>query len=182
MAMLWAFTLLPARPFTGVPTLQCATCSRDSGSRGHAGTGGRAAAVTATVMRAAAVVAATAAAVAVDAAAATTSSSCSNSSPVARAAACRSVAAPSTVLCQSCVKSTAQAIPVLEARPKAEFCLAEPVQSVLQVVVQGLPWAYTQEQLSPMFQQFGNIVSAEVVYGRDGRSRVSSCCPLERAR
>jgi RNA recognition motif-containing protein len=43
--------------------------------------------------------------------------------------------------------------------------------SGLQVVVQGLPWAYTQEQLSPMFQQFGNIVSAEVVYGRDGRSR-----------
>jgi RNA recognition motif-containing protein len=40
-------------------------------------------------------------------------------------------------------------------------------------VVQGLPWAYTQEQLTPMFQQFGNIVSAEVVYGRDGRSRVS---------
>lgn len=41
-----------------------------------------------------------------------------------------------------------------------------------QVVVQGLPWAYTQEQLTPMFQQFGKIVSAEVVYGRDGRSRV----------
>ena len=56
------------------------------------------------------------------------------------------------------------------------------MQSVLQVVVQGLPWAYTQEQLSPMFQQFGNIVSAEVVYGRDGRSRVRSCCLLERAR
>lgn len=43
-----------------------------------------------------------------------------------------------------------------------------------QVVVQGIPWKYTWKELRPMFEECGNIDRAEVVYGRDGRSRVSS--------
>ena len=45
---------------------------------------------------------------------------------------------------------------------------------VVQVVVQGLPWSYTGDQLTPMFEQYGQIAHADVVYGRDGRSRVSA--------
>ena len=45
---------------------------------------------------------------------------------------------------------------------------------VMQVVVQGLPWSYTGDQLTPMFDQYGPIAHADVVYGRDGRSRVSA--------
>lgn len=42
-----------------------------------------------------------------------------------------------------------------------------------QVVVQGIPWKYTWKELRPMFDECGTIDRAEVVYGRDGRSRVS---------
>ena len=44
---------------------------------------------------------------------------------------------------------------------------------LLQVVVQGIPWKYTWKELRPMFEECGSIDRAEVVYGRDGRSRVS---------
>lgn len=44
---------------------------------------------------------------------------------------------------------------------------------LLQVVVQGIPWKYTGKELQPMFEECGTIDRAEVVYGRDGRSRVS---------
>jgi len=40
-----------------------------------------------------------------------------------------------------------------------------------QIVVQGLPWSYTDDDLSPMFEQFGTMEEAVIVYGRDGRSR-----------
>jgi RNA recognition motif-containing protein len=40
-----------------------------------------------------------------------------------------------------------------------------------QVVVHGLPWSYTWKELKPMFEGCGTIVRADVVYGRDGRSR-----------
>lgn len=40
-----------------------------------------------------------------------------------------------------------------------------------QVVVQGIPWKYTWKELRPMFDECGTIDRAEVVYGRDGRSR-----------
>jgi len=40
-----------------------------------------------------------------------------------------------------------------------------------QIVVQGLPWAYTSEELSGLFDEY-KPASAEVVFGRDGRSRV----------
>jgi RNA recognition motif-containing protein len=40
-----------------------------------------------------------------------------------------------------------------------------------QVVVHGLPWSYTWKELRPMFEGVGEIVRADVVYGRDGRSR-----------
>lgn len=40
-----------------------------------------------------------------------------------------------------------------------------------QVVVHGLPWSYTDNELRPIFEGIGNIVHAEVAYGRDGRSR-----------
>lgn len=44
--------------------------------------------------------------------------------------------------------------------------------SGLQVVVHGLPWAFTSEQLQELFEDSGNIEKAEVIYGRDNRSRV----------
>ncbi len=44
--------------------------------------------------------------------------------------------------------------------------------------MQGLPWAYTQEQLTPMFEQLGKIAHSEVIYGRDGRSRVRQLLSL----
>jgi len=40
-----------------------------------------------------------------------------------------------------------------------------------QIVVQGLPWAYMSEELSGLFDEY-KPASAEVVFGRDGRSRV----------
>ena len=53
--------------------------------------------------------------------------------------------------------------PPREERPEAS--------SGLQVVVQGLPWAYSGDDLRPLFAEFGAIEAAEVVMGRDGRSR-----------
>ena len=49
--------------------------------------------------------------------------------------------------------------------------LVATVQCVAQIVVQGLPWAYTSEELSGLFSEY-KPASAEVVFGRDGRSRV----------
>ena len=40
-----------------------------------------------------------------------------------------------------------------------------------QVVVHGLPWSYTWKELKPIFEGCGTIERADVVYGRDGRSR-----------
>lgn len=40
-----------------------------------------------------------------------------------------------------------------------------------QVVVHGLPWSYTGAQLLEIFQGVGEIVSGDIAYGRDGRSR-----------
>ncbi|KAK9811555.1 hypothetical protein WJX72_005817 [[Myrmecia] bisecta] len=45
------------------------------------------------------------------------------------------------------------------------------ISSGLQVVVQGIPWSYTADELRPLFDQCGPISKADVVYGRDGRSR-----------
>ena len=53
--------------------------------------------------------------------------------------------------------------PPREERPEAS--------SGLQVVVQGLPWAYTGDDLRPLFAEFGEVARADVVMGRDGRSR-----------
>ncbi|EFN53373.1 hypothetical protein CHLNCDRAFT_32263 [Chlorella variabilis] len=43
--------------------------------------------------------------------------------------------------------------------------------SGLQIVVNGLPWAWTWKELKDLMAGTGNIVRADVVYGRDGRSR-----------
>lgn len=43
--------------------------------------------------------------------------------------------------------------------------------SGLQVVVQGIPWKYTGDDLKPLFEECGAVAAADVVYGRDGRSR-----------
>ena len=40
-----------------------------------------------------------------------------------------------------------------------------------QVVVHGLPWSYTSDQLLEIFRGVGEIIKGEVAYGRDGRSR-----------
>ena len=37
--------------------------------------------------------------------------------------------------------------------------------------MQGLPWAYTWKELKPLFEEYGDIERADVVIGRDGRSR-----------
>ena len=44
----------------------------------------------------------------------------------------------------------------------------------LQVVVQGLPWKYTWKELKPLFEDCGPIARADVMFGRDGRSRVTT--------
>eukprot|EP00891_Asterochloris_glomerata_P003571 jgi/Astpho2/3571/Aster-06479 len=46
-----------------------------------------------------------------------------------------------------------------------------PRSSGLQVVVQGLPWKYTWKELKPLFEDCGPIARADVMFGRDGRSR-----------
>lgn len=43
--------------------------------------------------------------------------------------------------------------------------------SGLQIVVQGIPWAYTWRELKDMFVEIGNIERADVATGYDGRSR-----------
>ena len=53
--------------------------------------------------------------------------------------------------------------PPREERPEAS--------SGLQVVVQGLPWSYTWKELRPLFDEYGEVERADVVIGRDGRSR-----------
>lgn len=40
-----------------------------------------------------------------------------------------------------------------------------------QIVVQGLPWRFTDEDLTPMFSEYGDIEHCQIVFGRDGRSR-----------
>ena len=47
----------------------------------------------------------------------------------------------------------------------------EDVPAGTQVVVHGLPWSYTSEQLLEIFRGVGEIVKGDVAYGRDGRSR-----------
>lgn len=43
--------------------------------------------------------------------------------------------------------------------------------SGLQIVVQGIPWAYTWQEVKDMFADIGDVERAEVAIGRDGRSR-----------
>ncbi|KAK2077604.1 hypothetical protein QBZ16_004449 [Prototheca wickerhamii] len=47
----------------------------------------------------------------------------------------------------------------------------EPVSSGLQIVVHGLPFAYTWQDLKDLFAEVGGIERADIVHGRDGRSR-----------
>ena len=47
----------------------------------------------------------------------------------------------------------------------------EDVPNGTQVVVHGLPWSYTGDQLLDIFRGVGDIVKGDVAYGRDGRSR-----------
>lgn len=43
--------------------------------------------------------------------------------------------------------------------------------SGLQIVVQGIPWAYTWRELKDMFAEVGGVERADVATGNDGRSR-----------
>lgn len=56
-------------------------------------------------------------------------------------------------------------------RPRAPRSGDTSKSSGLQVVVQNLPWSLTSQELHEMFAPCGPIVSAEVVAGRDGRSK-----------
>ena len=47
----------------------------------------------------------------------------------------------------------------------------------LQIVVQGISWKAREEQLRELFAEIGEIESASVVMGRDGRSRVRPMAP-----
>jgi hypothetical protein len=42
----------------------------------------------------------------------------------------------------------------------------------VQIVVQGIPWAHTDDDLAALFQEVGTVEQASVVYSKDGRSRV----------
>ena len=42
----------------------------------------------------------------------------------------------------------------------------------IQVVVQGIPWAHTDENLAALFLEVGTVEQASVVYSKEGRSRV----------
>lgn len=68
---------------------------------------------------------------------------------------------------------TPPARPPAAARPPAEGAEGEQANesSGLQIVVNGLPWAYTWKELKDLLAGTGNIVRADIVYGRDGRSR-----------
>ena len=49
--------------------------------------------------------------------------------------------------------------------------------------MQGLPWKYTWKELKPLFEDCGPIARADVMFGRDGRSRVimgvgNLCAPV----
>ena len=44
----------------------------------------------------------------------------------------------------------------------------------LQIVVQGIPWAYTWRELKDMFAEIGEIDHADIATGYDGRSRVGA--------
>jgi RNA recognition motif-containing protein len=50
-----------------------------------------------------------------------------------------------------------------------------PSHSPQQIVVQGIPWAYTQQELKDLFTDIGNVDTAEVMMSPDGRSKVGSC-------
>lgn len=41
----------------------------------------------------------------------------------------------------------------------------------LQVIVQGLPFAYAWQDLKDLFKPIGGVVQADIVMGQDGRSR-----------
>ena len=43
----------------------------------------------------------------------------------------------------------------------------------MQIVVQGIPWAYTWKELKDLFADVGDVERADVAIGHDGRSRVS---------
>ncbi len=47
-----------------------------------------------------------------------------------------------------------------------------------QIVVQGISWKSREEQLRELFGEIGDIESASVVMGRDGRSRVRFCSDM----
>lgn len=63
--------------------------------------------------------------------------------------------------------------PTAAPAPPAEEGAAAPAteSTGTQVVVHGLPWSYTWKELKPIFEGCGTIVRADVVFGRDGRSR-----------
>jgi hypothetical protein len=50
--------------------------------------------------------------------------------------------------------------------------------SGLQIVVNGLPWAWTWKELKELVEGTGNIVRVDVVYGRDGRRCVLPTGPV----
>ena len=39
------------------------------------------------------------------------------------------------------------------------------------MVVQGIPWKFTDADLNPLFEGMGKITNSEVQMGKDGRSR-----------
>jgi len=55
--------------------------------------------------------------------------------------------------------------------PAAEGVEEVNESSGLQIVVNGLPWAWTWKELKDLVAGSGDIERADVVYGRDGRSR-----------
>lgn len=45
----------------------------------------------------------------------------------------------------------------------------------MQIVVQGIPWAYTWKELKDVFIEVEGVDRADIAIGYDGRSRVRGC-------
>lgn len=58
-----------------------------------------------------------------------------------------------------------------EDREAVAQAVAQPVAPSAAVHVGNLPWSFTSEELVSLCAEFGEITTADIIYGRDGRSR-----------
>lgn len=73
-----------------------------------------------------------------------------------------------------CVKKISQKCPRSVSPERCTVLTGRAAAGAAQIVVQGISWKAREEQLRELFGEIGEIESASVVMGRDGRSRVRS--------